>query len=271
MTESAWIFTPLQNYQPPSQLLPEIKDWKTGIKALDTLINPPPAPLLQGERKCPCVRFPQAVIGLSGNAGRLLHLWAKEHGVQVLNPPPVGALLDGTAELWPELRNPSGNIFVIPELERCFLRHYRGIRLTRQLVENVWGKSSHLIIGCDAWGWKYLRQAVQIDALFPDAITAAPLMAHPVDSGTTPDIAPRDNNLRVQAYVLHTLLVHDGVSNAVLPQLLPFRTTQTFKTLSDLRAQQLAYEEDGVWRVVPAHYAGIRGQLAAAEFWTSEI
>lgn len=257
MTESAWIFTPLKNYQPPVQSLPEMKDWKTGIKALD-----------DWQRNA---GHSQAVIGLSGNARRLLHLWAKEYGVQVLNPPPVGALLDGTAELWPELKNPDGGIFVIPEMERCFLRYHRGIRIARQLVETTWGKPFRLIIGCDAWGWKYLRKAVQIDAMFPDAVTAAPLMVHPIESGTTPDIAPRDNDLRIQAYVLHTLLVHDGVSGSVLPQILPFRTTQTLKTLSNLRAQQLVFEEGGVWRVMPEHYAGIRRQLAATEFWTNDV
>jgi hypothetical protein len=111
---------------------------------------------------------------------------------------------------------------------------------------------------------------VQIDALCPDALTAVPLMAHPVPSDAAPDVASRIKDLSTQAYVLHTLLVHDGVKASVLPQLLPFRATAVLKTLADLREQKLAFEKDGAWRVVPGHYAGIRAHLAKMDFWISD-
>jgi hypothetical protein len=189
------------------------------------------------------------------------------HGVQVLESPQVSALLDGTARLWPELHNPGDTLFVIPELERCFLRHHRGIRLARQLVETVWAQPCRLIIGCDAWAWKYLCTGVQIDALCPEALTAAPLMAQPAPSDSAPDLASQIKELSAHAYVLHTLLVHDGVKASVLPQLLPFRTTEVLKTLADLREQKLAFEKDGTWRVAPEHYASIRRHLAKMDFW----
>jgi len=258
----AWKFVSLENYEPPAQSLSETTDLKSGTQAFDDWLH-------HFGTEAPYAGFPQAVAGLFGNAGQLLHGWAKERGAQILEAPPAESLLDGTAELWPALQNPGDAIFVIPSLERCFLRHFRGIRLARQLVETVWAKPCRFVIGCDAWAWKYLRQAVQIDSLCPDAVTAAPLMTHPVEFTGTPDITPRAKDSRIQAYVLHTLLVHDGMSSAVLPKLLPFRATQIFKTLSDLREQQLAFEEDGAWRVAPKHYAAIRRQLAAVEFWTA--
>ncbi|MDE3015329.1 MAG: hypothetical protein KGI29_00185 [Pseudomonadota bacterium] len=260
MIESSWTFKPLAQYPPSERLSPV--DWKLAVRAFDGYMCG-----LGGE--APYAGFPQAVAGLFGNAGQLLHGWAKERGARVLEPPPVETLLNGTAELWPELQNPGDVIFVIPSLERCFLRHFRGIRLARALVETVWAKPCRLVIGCDAWAWKYLRQAVQMDSLCPDAVTAAPLMAHCAESAGTPDITPRARDSRLQAYVLHTLLVHDGMVVSVLPQLLPFRATQIFKTLSDLRGRQLAFEEDGAWRVSPKHYAGIRRQLEKVEFWVA--
>jgi hypothetical protein len=260
---STWTFLSLKVYESPSEPVPETTDWKPGIQAFnDQLCG------LKG--KAPQSGFPQVVVGLFGKARQLLHAWAKEHGVQALEPPAVAALLDGTAGLWPELGNPGEILFVIPAFERCFLRHYRGIRLARQLVESVWSQRCHLVIGCDAWAWKYLCASVQIDALCPNVLTAAPLMSPAAPSETAPDLASHIKDLSAHAYVLHTLLVHDGMSVSVLPQLLPFRTTEVLKTLADLREQKLAFEENGTWRVVPEHYVGIRSHLAKMDFWVSD-
>jgi phosphoribosylcarboxyaminoimidazole (NCAIR) mutase len=260
---SIWTFMPLKAYESPAEPVPEITDWKPGAQAFNDQSR------RLGE-KAPLAAFPQAVVGLFGTAGHLLHAWAEMRGAQVLEPPVISSLLDGTAALWSELRHPGETLFVIPDLERCFLRHYRGIRLARQLVETVWAQPCRLVIGCDAWAWKYLCTSVQIDALFLDALTAAPLMAPPVPSDTAPDLASHVKNLSVHAYVLHTLLVHDGVNASVLPQLLPFRATEVLKTLADLRKQKLAFEEDGTWRVALEHYAGIRRHLAKMDFWISD-
>jgi hypothetical protein len=92
-------------------------------------------------------------------------------------------------------------------------------------------------------------------------------MAQPTASDTTPDLDSHIKDLSAHAYVLHTLLVHDGVKASVLPQLLPFRTTEVLKTLADLREQKLAFEKDGTWRVASEHYAGIRSQLEKMDFW----
>ncbi len=95
-------------------------------------------------------------------------------------------------------------------------------------------------------------------------------MSQPVPSDAAPDLASHIKGLSAHAYVLHTLLVHDGVKASVLPQLLPFRVTEVLKTLADLRGQKLVFEEKGTWRVVPGHYAGIRSHLAKMDFWISD-
>jgi hypothetical protein len=254
---TTWAFMPLTAYQSPAQPMQETADWKLGVQAFNDQLRS-----LKAEA-------PQAVIGLFGKAGQLLRAWAEMRGAQMLEPPPVSALLDGTAGLWPELRNPGDALFVIPAFEHCFLRHHRGIRLARQLVETVWAHPCRLVIGCDAWAWKYLCTSVQIDALCLDALTAAPLLALPTASDTSSDLASNIRDLSAHAYVLHTLLVHNGVNASVLPQLLPFRATEVLKTLTELREQKLAFEEDGMWRVAPEHYAGIYGHLAKMDFWIS--
>src|SRR5271156_3030041 len=91
---STWTFMPLKTYAPPAQPLPETTDWKPGVQAFEDQVRGLGA------------EAPQAVIGLFGKAGQLLRAWAEMRGGQMLEPPPVSALLDGTAGLWPELRNP---------------------------------------------------------------------------------------------------------------------------------------------------------------------
>jgi hypothetical protein len=260
---STWAFMPLKAYESPVQPLLELTNWKSGVQAFEDWLRGLGVEALQAG-------FSQAVVGLFGKAGCLLRAWAEMRGAQVLEPPHASSLLDGTAGLWPELRSPGKTLVVIPELERCFLRHHRGIRLARQLVETVWAQPCRLVIGCDNWAWKYLCASVQIDALCPGALTAAPLMSQPVPSDAAPDLASHIKNLSAHAYVLHTLLVHDGVKATVLPQLLPFRVTEVLKTLADLRGQKLVFEEKGTWRVVPGHYACIRSHLAKMDFWISD-
>ncbi|MEJ0009490.1 MAG: hypothetical protein WDN72_02545 [Alphaproteobacteria bacterium] len=216
-------------------------------------------------------KFPHVVLGLFGSAGQMLEAWAQAHRAHLLGALPTSALLDGTAELWPALRKTADSILVIPALERCFLRHHRGLRIARQLIETTWAEPRRLIIGCDAWSWKYLQHAVDIDALCPQPLAIPALLAVTCEPAPPlPGIAPRAKDFRLHAYVLHTLLIHGGVHDSALPSLLPFRMTQVLKALAELRDKQLASEEDGLWQVTPQHYADVRRQLAAADFWVSD-
>ena len=251
-----WQFLPIDEYRPSD--LPPPADWTKGAKSFDEALGY-------------AAKFPQALIGLFGSASRMLETWAPTCRASILASPSSAELMEGTAKLWPALQEPGDGILVIPRLERCFLRHHRGLRLMRLLIETVWGTPRRLIIGCDAWAWKYLCQAVEIDALCPKALTAPELLSFQVEP-TTPisDLLPRAKEFRLQSYVLHTLLLHDGMQAATIPSLLPFRATQVLEALADLRDRQLAVEKDGFWRVSPAHYADIRRLLAAADFWVGD-
>jgi hypothetical protein len=261
MTDAAWRFVPFDAYRPsppPASGFPE--DWAEGAEAFRQTLS---------DDGAPCDGLPRVAIGLFGRAGRLLRAWAAGTGAVILEPPTAEALLTGNAVLLPEQE---GGVYVVPALERCFLRHYRGIRPARRLVESVWGRPCRLVIGCDAWSWRYLRRAVQIDALCSNPLTAAPLMAPPAAiAADVPGFAPRaEDGRRIEAYVLHALLAHDGAEPAILPHLLPFRATQIGKALADLRARRLVCEEAGRQRVAPEYYAAVRAGLKAAEFPTDE-
>ena len=58
-------------------------------------------------------------------------------------------------DAWPV----NGAGWVLPELERCFLRHARGLDLVRRLLEAaVAGRLGRGIIACDSWAWAFLQR-----------------------------------------------------------------------------------------------------------------
>ena len=61
--------------------------------------------------------------------------------------------------------------WVVPTLERCYLRHVHGLTLLRQLFENInTGAIGNGIIGCDSWALAYLKHVVP--GRLPDAFVA---------------------------------------------------------------------------------------------------
>ena len=76
-----------------------------------------------------------------------------------MSPPPYEAVLSGDDRWLADLGEPGGP-WVLPELERCFLRHAAGLSLVRKVLERA--ASGHLaagLIGCDSWAWAYLQRA----------------------------------------------------------------------------------------------------------------
>ncbi len=257
---ATWAFAPLGDFQPPDSVPTDrLPGWPEAARAFDAALAASPA-----TDSC------HVCLGLFGRAERLVRLWMPP-GAQVLEAPSALSLLEGTAVPWPELQEPDGAPLVIPALERCFLRHHRGLGLLRKLVESRWSARRRLVIGCDVWAWKYLRQAVQIDALCLHPLTAAPLAAYPGDEKLAPPLPSEASAARLRTCVLHALLIHYGLTAEVLALLLPFHTTETLRALTDLREEQLVFEMDRLWRVVPEKQRDIRRQLAEARFWVGDI
>ena len=64
------------------------------------------------------------------HAAVLAH-WAQAHGAVVLQPPTAGQILAGDRRWLDEFTPGAGQPWVLPALERCFLRHASGLDLVR--------------------------------------------------------------------------------------------------------------------------------------------
>lgn len=55
-------------------------------------------------------------------------------------------------------RWPKTGVWVVPRLEKCFIRRADGLNLVRELLARaVSGELGQGIIGCDSWAWEFLR------------------------------------------------------------------------------------------------------------------
>ncbi len=180
--EIRWNFIPLKNYIAPSckissnlirfkklsehsliaktfvnNNLVKLVDWDAIAIAFDKSIMQDQYGLHKG--------LSQICVGLFGSASHMLKTWAIKNKAHILEPPSIDQLLISNSEIWPELFHKKDTVFVIPYLEKCFLRHYRGLRWIRQIAETAWENSCQIVIGCDLWAWKYLESTLKIDLL----------------------------------------------------------------------------------------------------------
>lgn len=63
------------------------------------------------------------------------------------------------------------------------------------------------------------------------------------------------------AFVLHTLLLHNGLPITLLQQLLPLAGSQVMETIYQLAEARLVARQDDVWRVTARGYPVVRGFL----------
>ena len=59
-------------------------------------------------------------------------------------------------------------------------------------------------------------------------------------------------------FVLHTLLLHDGLPGQLLSQVLPFPESQTQGSLQSLRVAGVVARDQDRWRVTAAGYPAVR-------------
>ena len=77
---------------------------------------------------------------------------------------------------------------------------------------------------------------------------------------------------RKQAFVLHSLLLHDGLSADLLGQLLPLSANQVLETLYLLQDAMLVEQDGagGIWRVAPMGYPTVRKFLHDEGFFVDD-
>lgn len=138
-------------------------DWRCAAAALDLAL----ADWLPDRKPIMPVRF---VIGQphSGHPEILAH-WAARHRVHAVAAPSVEQILGGD-ERWLEEWPTSERLWMLPNLEHCYLRHADGLGLVRRLLAHaVSGALGRGVIACDSWAWAYLQEVWPLPQ--PEALT----------------------------------------------------------------------------------------------------
>ncbi len=146
----------LENLAPPI-------NWSLAARALDMALHD----WLRDEHPEPPVRF---FIGQPWcDYAAILRQWAKIHDAALIAPPDPGQILQSDAR-WVQLREHHDRLWVMPRLERLFVRHADGRGLVRDFLERATsGSIGRGIIGCDSWAWAYLQRVWPLAQ--PDALT----------------------------------------------------------------------------------------------------
>lgn len=113
-------------------------------------------------------------IPYSGNRD-VLQYWAAKHEYQIIEPPAFSSLLDPDDSWFSQFEN-AGAIWVLPELEGCWLRHEAGLALIRKFFRRLFaGRLGYGVLGCGSWAWAFFRHTLGVSA--PISITSKPFDA----------------------------------------------------------------------------------------------
>ncbi len=304
----------------------------------------------------------QVLVGAphSGTAEMAIQ-WAAAFQGRVLPDPRPDQIKSGGPQWLPQMDESPDQVWVIPHLERLYLRHSQGFGLLRALIDKIGFLPGRVLLVCDSWAWAYLGQALHLDALWPEPLVlrafdqvrldrwfrglaagtpgksfifrqadneklvvrldemaqeklgkqgvtdflqrlaafsrGIPGVAYTiwryslrlakekdqeeaeadklkVEDGLhktiwvepwsqlelpyLPNLDPRGREI----FVLHTLLLHDGLPGELLAQLLPFPESQIQGSLHVLRRAGVVYRDQDRWRVTMAAYPAVRKFLA---------
>lgn len=98
-----------------------------------------------------------------GDTQEILTIWGKDRSWLILDPPPRTEILNDDLN-WIEHYIKSRDApFVLPNLEHCYLRHVKGLKLIRELFDWLWSNSCQCVMGIDSWAWTYLKHTMKIN------------------------------------------------------------------------------------------------------------
>lgn len=87
---------------------------------------------------------------------KILTHWAHRKGLKIVPAPSLEQILAGD-ESWLDDEEKINGFWMLPALERLYLRHASGLTLIRRFLERSFsGDFGCGIIGCDSWAWAYL-------------------------------------------------------------------------------------------------------------------
>ncbi|MFZ7125772.1 MAG: hypothetical protein ACOWWM_06405 [Desulfobacterales bacterium] len=133
------------------RLAPPI-DWQPAAEALRTRLEG----WLGKQRQSARIRF---FIGPPfGGRAEILRLLADQQGWPVVEPPSAERIL-ARDEDWISTLSQLEQPWVLPDLERCYLRHAEGLGLVRSFFKRAFSDTLGVgLIGCDSWAWSFLRK-----------------------------------------------------------------------------------------------------------------
>lgn len=145
-----------------AHLVPSLP-WQDAAAALDTTLQD----WLEAGMSYNSVKF---FIGQPFLAhAEIVSLFGRQHGAVEIALPAIEQILSAD-ESWLEHWPSPETFWVLPQLERCYLRHANGLDLVRRLMGLAAnGQLGKGLIGCDSWAWAYMQR------IFPwphtDAVT----------------------------------------------------------------------------------------------------
>ncbi|MEF8816364.1 MAG: hypothetical protein V5A58_06220 [Salinibacter sp.] len=142
-------------------------DWTEAVAALDEVVGPDP----EATETPPLVYEPAY-----HDAPSIVEAWGTRQDAVVLEPPPRGRLGEEDGAAWVDAQREEGAPWVLPRLERWWLRTPDGLAFVRALLD-AWaaGTLGRGVIGVDRHAWRYLRRAWPGRA--PRRVTLQPLSA----------------------------------------------------------------------------------------------
>lgn len=132
-------------------------DWTGASEALDAALEN----WLETLPPNPAVKF----IISPPHAGltETLNRWITLHNAYRVDAPNRTQILNvnhGWLDNWPI----KDQLWVLPQLEHCYLRHAQGLEAIRRFFEMaVVGDLGHGLVGCDSWSWAYLQHIWPIE------------------------------------------------------------------------------------------------------------
>ncbi|MBM9511260.1 hypothetical protein [Desulfogranum marinum] len=128
-----------------------IPDWRDSASALNTAMSDW---LDKDVHRAPVM----VIVGApySGNSEALQAL-AKMQSWRTLDSPAPEQILTGDSG-WLSSQVTGAGPWVLPNLEKVYLRHAEGLQLVRQFIAHACsGNMGKVIIGCDSWAWAFIQ------------------------------------------------------------------------------------------------------------------
>ncbi|RUO38958.1 hypothetical protein CWE22_11055 [Pseudidiomarina aestuarii] len=235
-------------------------------------------------------------------AGQCARDWAKQRQWTLPEPPPAENLSQDSLAAWQGPKK--GQPWVLTTLSAYWLRDTQRMTFLRTLLAALMrGDFGKGLVVCDSWTFAFIQRAwtfeiphsycfaaatpellqqVGIEARTKQArellaetrgnlgVTMAIWALQQQENPTRPEL-PRDCN-DFTAFILHSLLLHHGLSEQQLISVLPLiPAAQRNVQLANLAAHHIIEPKNNQWRVAVTAYPLVRDMLAGRGFWLDQF